>query len=636
MQTSLLDTQPKTQHSALQPEHLIGISLIVQALILPALWSHTSDSGNILGRYSTRYAAALGLEIILLLSWLVLFLARSRAIRWLVGLPMSLRYGLLAVSGLAVFGVWFLPIELILREALAIHWLLAGLLLIRTGPDGPTKPHRWAWGLIGLLALLTLPILITVLTGFPFSPDEAMWADIATSPYVAGGVYARTWLQAPVVVSPGLGWSSAAYGWLLQQVAFNMRVGRLWNFSGYLLAFVGIGAVTARLYGRQAAVISVAFAALSRAFIPILDYRPDHQLPAAGMAILFAAIQARYSKRPAARAGWHLLAGLMATLSLELHAAGIVFAFGLALFYLAEFALSAYRLRRLPAWKPLLWFGLGAGLGTSLYYVFNILPVGGVGPYLDFLSRTRGLTFEAFPFLKWNYIQYDRTLLLFESVPVWGGLAYLLWRRSAPDRLFLAMLACILIGIVLFDRPGYQSTFSAAYAVPIGALLVGGFARRGIAPGTNRQTVLAAAGLIGMLVGQSAGVFINWAATAEWLRTGRLPPTLYEELQPILAPHIRDDDVIVSTVQLLWTLPNHRHLIHFGAELTALDRWGLQDPVEVWERVQPTVIVNVQNHMHFDPGLQSYLERHVFQVCQHFEVQNHVVEIYREECPTPA
>ncbi len=586
MHTPIQDTQHRMQNSALQPQHLIGVGLIVQALILPALWSHTSDGGSILGRYSTRYAAALGLEMILLVGWLALFLARSRALRWLSGLPTSLRYGLLAVSGLAVFGAWFLPLERILREALAIHWLLAGLILIRTGQDGPVNPRRWAWGLTGLLALLMLPTLITVLTGFPFSPDEAMWADIATSPYIAGGIYARTWLQAPVVVSPGLGWSSAAYGWMLQHIAFDMRVGRLWNFGGYLLAFAGIGAVTARLYGWQAALISVGFAALSRAFIPILDYRPDHQLPAACMAILFAALQARYSKRPAARAGWHFWAGLMATLSLELHAAGIVFAFGLTLFYLAEFALSAYRLRRLPDWKPLLWFGLGAGLGTSLYYVFNILPVGGVGPYLDFLSRTRGLTFEAFPFLKWNYIQYDRTLLLFESVPIWGGLAYLAWRRSAPDRRFLAMLVCILIGVVLFDRPGYQSTFSAAYAVPVGALLVGGFARSETAPGANRQTVLAAACLIGMLVGQSAGVFINWAAAAEWLKTGRLPATLYEELRPILAPYVRDDDVVVSTVQLLWTFPAHRQLIHFGAELTAMDRWGLQEPVEVWERVQ--------------------------------------------------
>jgi hypothetical protein len=117
------------------------------------------------------------------------------------------------------------------------------------------------------------------------------------------------------------------------------------------------------------------------------------------------------------------------------------------------------------------------------------------------------------------------------------------------------------------------------------------------------------------------------------MQGGGLPPFLYEELRQPLSSLIREDDVVVSTHQLIWTIPDHPALVSFAAELAAMRRWNLADGVEVWERVQPTLIIYVEREMQFSAGLQTYMTRHNFAVCQEIDVLERAIILYRAICP---
>jgi hypothetical protein len=52
----------------------------------------------------------------------------------------------------------------------------------------------------------------------------------------------------------------------------------------------------------------------------------------------------------------------------------------------------------------------------------------------------------------------------------------------------------------------------------------------------------------------------------------------------------------------------------------------------VWERVQPTVVVYLDGQMHFETGLQRYMDDHSFRSCTSFPVQGTLVTIFRSDC----
>jgi hypothetical protein len=315
---------------------------------------------------------------------------------------------------------------------------------------------------------------------------------------------------------------------------------------------------------------------------------------------------------------------LLATL--QLHAAGIVLAFGFSLLYVGEFALQTYRRRSLGSPLPLMSFAIGAAGGSALFYLLNVQPVGGLGPFLDFLVRTRGTPSGGYAFLTWPS--------LLEGGIILAAFAFILWRRNASDRFLLRVVACVIIGILLFDRPGYRTHFSPLYVVPVGAFMAGAFS-----PPTStikhqsRVSVFLTIAVMTMMVGQVAGEFVNWPAVGRWLGGDGLPPFLYQELKRPLTSLLHEDDVVASTHQLIWAFPEQPTLVSYAAEAMAMARWSLTDAAQVWERVQPSVIVYVEREMELTAGLQTYMARHHFTECQEIDVLETRVILYRAVCP---
>jgi hypothetical protein len=616
------------------PRAVLLFALAVQVFSTPPLWGHQSTGGAGLGRYSERYALVLSSHIALTLlfvaavplaGWLV---RRLRALpRWLIGAA----YGL---SAAVLVGLWSLSLERHALAYLSLNWAVLVAFVALALPDGPLpgRVRAWVGAVAGASVLLLLVAWgISALSMNIYEPDEAHYTDYASTFLAEGRLYDRTWLAEPQLIKPGRPWSLAGYALLIDRFGYDVRVGRVINLVGYALAFAGVYVATSRLYGRAAAVLGAGAMMLSYAIMSQGEFRPAQLVTAAGAWGVVLLVRARSLRRL-----WpHTLIGLYVTLALNIHAAMIVFALAFSLLYAGE---AAYRLVRPgdgPRWQavwPVLAFGVGALIGTGVYVVTNVLPVGGFAVYLggvgERLSGGR----------PWHFF-YTRWDSLYEKLLIAAAVAFLVWRRRPADRFVLALLALVIGSAVLLDSEGYIWHIAGVYFIPVGALLADGFTAPGMPPAASRRVWWVGASVLLVLAVQLSTVFINWPAVQTVARTGDLPPYFYNDLKTVLPGYITDDDVIYSTHQLIWLFPQGRspQLVSYAAERNAMRFWDLDAPVEVWERVGPTVLVFVAGHMTFDPGMVAYMERHPFEVCHELTVQGRTVSIYRktDQCPAP-
>ncbi len=594
---------------------LITVGIAAQIVSAPLLWSHRSVGGTLLNAYTPRYGLALAAHAALSLFWVVLLIQRRAADSALSRIPQALR--ITGVVGFTLLGaaVPLFPIEADVRSYAAAACLLLSLLLTATWTKPIRLPKQWLWIGAALTVVIVIGTALSTLTRFPFSPDEAHWADYASTAWSGSppGVYARTWLMPPQVIVPGIGWSVAAYGWFLEHVWFDVRMGRIWNLAFSIAAVLTAGALAWRLYGRRAGALALAFAALSTGIIAVFDYRPDHQLAFAGGLIALCAAQARQTQRAADL--WHGAVGLLAALSLQLHAAGIAFAFGLSLFYLLESSFSLFK-RRTRTARVLIVYAAGALVGTIIYYVCNILPAGGLDAYLAALTTERSARLTWFAFLTWaSFAEWTLFAL---------ALIFLLLRKNAADRFLLLLIGCIWIGLALFDTQGYRAPTVVLLMCAVGAALADGF---GVVP--PRRWLIAAALVV---TAGGAVAFIDWRGLDTWLRTGTPPTYVYRDLRAPLQVYLRDDDVIAGSHLLIWTLPDHPQLISYAGEVTGMRRWSLTDSEAVWEQVAPTVVINIEPEMTINPGLSQYMEQRRFVQCASFSLRQLNVTLYRPGC----
>lgn len=597
---------------------LFVAGLFTQLISISPLWGHFSDGGEFLGRYSARYALVLGAHISLSVSWLIALIFRRQILALLAKLGGRVRLFFIAASLGVLFVASLLRMESHAQQYLAVNVLLFALILCYVPPIPNFKAYdALKWLLSGIVAVLVGAMGLHALVQLPFSPDEAHWADFASTAIVGGGIYARTWAMQPTIILPGLGWSVAAYGWLLENVVFDIRVGRVWNFAFSLLTVGMIWLLANRLYGRTVAWVSACLAALSLVFFIAYDYRPHHQLAFAGALIVYAAVSARLVGRH--HYVWHFICGLAATLSLQLHAAGVAFAFGMSVYYAIDTLVISYRDGVKAGARRLLPFVFGAGLGVVIYFAFNIIPVGGLSVYLENLSTNRGYRYnDGFEALRWRSF-LDMTL-------AFAGIIFIVWRRNKADRILGLMFLCYFAGFSLLDTQGYREPLASLFFIPMGAVFTQGFRDAQFPPRQNMAGLL----VVAVMILQSMH-WINWGGITRTFQDGELPIYLYTELQDELSRYVSDEDVILSSHLLIWTFPDHPSLFTEGAESMGAIRWNISG-VEVWERLQPTVVITVQNEISLNEGALAYMERHQFQSCHLFTVQGKQIEILRPHC----
>ncbi len=594
--------------------------LIAQILCIPLLWGHTSDAADVFGRYSTRYALGLALNVALIIGYAgaVVFAGGLRA--WAERLPRLARWGLWVTAIGTLVAVWQASLAVQLTDYLGLNVILLIALTAYPLMQKPATCCCWQWVLAGLMVVSLVPLFLTALTVQGYHPDEAHYADFASTFMAEGMLYDSTWLTTPSRIQPGSPWMIAAYGWLLEQIGYTVYVGRVINFAAYLLCFGGLYAVGARLYRRDVGLIVAGTAFLSVAFIPEWDYSPNHLLTTVGAWTLYLWVVAQGSDRPRVKYGLLALVGLVVTLSLNVHAAGVVFAAAYSMWAAWNVAWVLWQREPLrPALLGAVAFGVGALVGTGLYYLTNIAPVGGIGSYLGVLAERYGAPRPVLFFYQWESLT-ERVLIL-------AAVIWLAWRRTSADRTVLTVVGFTVLAAFVIDTEGYIWHFGPLYFLALAAFL--GEAFRGQAFQTVLVTVVSA-----VMAVQVGWGFVDWGTVRQYTTTGTVPTYLYNDLKAVVPPYVRPDDIIYTTHQLIWLFPqtSQPDIISYAAERRGMERFGLDEPVQVWERVEPNVIIFVEGQMSFDPGMQAYMTRHPFEVCDTVTVQNTPITIYRRDC----
>lgn len=606
--------------------HILLAIIAFQFVIGSILWGQVSTPATILGRYSPPYALVLVLWVISTCLWILALPFQERLQIILQALPRWVVIMLVIAAVLAITGISASTVD---KRAVAFLSSSASCLLaviVMSRPDGIFPWKHWQRDLTLLFIALLIPLAITITVLRDFNPDEAQWVDRADSLYLVGGAYAHHAFYEYFRIEPGRGWIIGIYAWLLQNVDFNILVGRILNLVMYLLGLAGIGLVTWKLYDRATAFVSVAFAALGSRFFYTFDYREDHFVSIGQTAAFFAAITARQVSNSRIRYFWHGLCGLLVTVSLEIHASAMGFIAGLSLFYAVEFIVNTYQKRRVSAESvyTLIAFGIGALLGSGIYWQFNIVPVG-LDRFLDNLLNERGQSTREFIYL-FNWSGISLTV-------IWGGLVYLAWRRSWADRMYLGLWVCSVIGITLVDTQGYVVPYVGLMFVPVGVPLVHGLRHARIRTGMNTHSngvVLVA--LLPLLVNML--VFIDWSLVNRTFQTGIWPRNnvmvfgeqVLERVQP------QDDEIIVATHELLWAMPDSLNLFSPMSEGIAETQRGWTG-TQVWDYLSPDIVLDTPQRIDAPPGLRAYLEKENFLICDQFDAVGYTVTVYRRECP---
>jgi len=603
--------------------HIVIIALVYQIMQIPILWGHTSTGGTILGRYSNHYALFLMLSVAIFITWIITLWLRRPVQTWLTRLPIKFIIPALVISGVVLFWLMQQPFEPQIRGFLGANWLLLVTLIVRSQDDAATPIWYWRLGLFALLLML-IPITITAVTNKDYSPDEGIWADVARSYVLTDSLHFRTGYAIPYKIAPGLGWFHAIHGAIQWQFDYQVWVGRLINLGMYLLGIGGIGLLTQRLYGPVAATSSMAAVFAGSMFFRAVDYRPDHFLPVFLAFALWAVINGLRSQHAYSHVLWHGSAGLIATLSMQIHAVGITFVLGLSLFYTSYVVWDFMQGRRHISIlaQRIFGFGIGAGLGTMLYYIANILPVGGINIFLSTLVNERGGNQRHFDYLiSWSNL---------ELLIIYSAVAFLLWRRSAEDKLYLFLMSSIMLGILIADTQGYAIPYRPLFLVPIGTMLAHGFQSIPFKSGYNRHMRWVTAAVIFVLLAQSSA-WINWDMVRRTLSNRSIPEPSIEVIGREVAKHIQSDETVVGTHELVWAMPEHRNFYSPTAEgFTKTEReWH---DTQVWDILQPDAYIQIPQRLDTPPGLQSYLEREGFFICEDFQVVAHRVLIHRRIC----
>ncbi|MCB9457288.1 MAG: hypothetical protein H6671_14985 [Anaerolineaceae bacterium] len=606
--------------------HILLAIIAFQFAIGLILWGQVSTPATILGRYSPPYALVLVLWVISTCMWILALPFQERLQTILQALPRWVVIALVIAAVLAITGISASTVD---KRAVAFLSSSASCLLaviVMSRPDGIFPWKHWQRDLTLLFIALLIPLAITITVIRDFSPDEAVWIDRAKTLYLEGNAYARHIFYEPTKIELARGWVIGLYTWLLPITGIDIIVGRMINLAMYLLGLTGIGLVTWKLYDRATAFVSVAFAALGSRFFYSFDYREDHFISVGQTAAFFAAIAARQTEKPLLRYFWHGLCGLFITGSMQIHAATIGFIFGLSLFYLAEFILNTYRQRRVTAASlyTLVAFGVGALIGTGIYWQFNVQPFG-LEKFLHNLMNERGESTREFTYL------FSGSL--FTLLAVWSGLIYLAWRRNQADRLYLGLWICSVIGITLVDTQGYVVPYIALMLVPAGVPLVQGLRHTKIASGLNTHSAGITLSILFPLI-IALIIYINWPAVGQAVTTGVWPRNKVMDFAEQVVNHVQptDDEMVIATHELVWGMPYHLNFYSpLSESIAALQRgWT---GTQTWDYLSPDLYIEIPRRIDTPPGLRAYLEREHFLVCDQFDVLGYAVTVYRRECP---
>ncbi len=598
--------------------------LVGLAWSLERILTHQSAVGELFGRYSTRYGLAVLASIGVAFGWGLVFALRGWLWRLVGRMPTALVLTLLLLLGVATVVPWrVLGIESQLLHFASVNWFLLAL-FVTLGQPARAGGRFWMLLATLLCAAALVMLFITALTTRDYSPDEALYAANNSQWSVDGRIYRAPLLEEPYRIAPGVGWANVLHSLSLEHIAFHIQTGRVITFAFYGLAALMAGLLTRLLYGNFAALLTLFVMILGRSLFVSLDYRPNYFIAFAAMVVFYTALRPRLHP---GRGGffWHFLAGLLATLSLQLHALGVALALGMSFFYAGDFLWKLVRREALrEALGTLIAFGLGALLGTAAYWVFNVQAVGGLETFLSVLLDERSSSVRRFGYLLFTPL---------EALFVVPGLLFLLIRRQREDRLYLALLSCAIVAKFLVDTQNYVVAYRVMLAIPSGALLVSLLRTPGSPPARDRRLNWLALWVVIALSGFAFTRKIDLSTVMYFVNNRELPPHSIHLLNDAIMEVVAEDAVVVGSIELIWGMQYREGFVAFPAEGYQGSIQGVNDLVGFWETIAPDVIVHIPQRDVMPAGLQSFIEQADYDLCQTIQVRGFDILFYRPTCP---
>ncbi len=599
--------------------------VIGQVIALSHALNHVSDTPSLLGRYSNSYAVGVGVVVALALLWAMMLWQAKRVWAWLQARDARLRIAAVAMLLLGLWGITYfigtinLKIHLKIVQSLAINVLIGALVLVASLPTDNCASRRWRAAVVVLCGLFLFVWVASLPLYIVFSPDEAHWAAIAGNFLYEGKIYGRMLFEPVHAISPGVGYVNALYGLLIDTFGWDIRLGRYFQLVAYLVGIAGIAFATyAMSRSSWASFASACAALLSRSFLPALSYRPDHfVMPLAMWTIGLALWGFRVERRAWV---WHMGAGLLVIFTLQAHAVGICLIAALSAYYGIRGAQALWR--RDWMWLfSLLGYVMGASIGSALYFVTNILSVGGLDVYLEYLRNYSASSskFPAFIFAP------------LDGVLVMTSIVWLLWRQAYQQQHYIGILLMLVVSIFLLDRRGYSVPHQGIFYLPVGIFLAEVMLTR-----RQRDWALMVVALCLFLVLVRTPL-LQWDAAAVLLREGRLAEHPFSPISRAVAARLQPDEMVIGTHELVWGLGNRANFYSLISEGTSQFFRRYPTKTQVWEELRPDVVVEISKSLIIPEGLQLYMAREGFQPCETFTVSDRIVTFYRPTCaiPTP-
>ena len=204
---------PKPAASAKAPQLKrapLLFGLLVQLLLLPMLWSHTSDSPQFLGRFSGGYISVVAFNAVCLAALLSMLRLRSRLNRTLAARP-NLELAAVAIS-LALIAAL-----VALTQIRSVHWRAAGYIII----TAHSLLFALFWRLSALFAKSARQALTAVLLTSYIGIAVSVAAVVFVNLYVTGNLAERSLAFAPfLLVLQGILWGGLlGYALMLKTAA---------------------------------------------------------------------------------------------------------------------------------------------------------------------------------------------------------------------------------------------------------------------------------------------------------------------------------------------------------------------------------------------------------------------------------
>jgi hypothetical protein len=612
---------------------LVVIFFALQIASIVQIWQHTSDTAILFGRFSMGYGIAAVGSVVSFVIWGAIIWQHQQMMVVLKRLPSLLRQIAIILLSTVTLLLWqLLRIESQLLTHITLNILFVQILLIFTLPTS-SEQKRWWWIAVVILGILVaVPLAIYALGGRDFSPDEALWADQAIAYLVDGKIYRRALYAEPWAIMPGKGWFITFYANMMATFGFDIRVGRtigiLFDFATYGMIFV----VARYLYNWRVAILSTMLTLLGSTYALYIDYRPDHYNAVFFLIAFFASLKT-WHPETRYKIFWGFVSGLAPTLAMQMHANALMMSITVVVFHGMMWLRGRLQAEHRTSYDHTRFIAMiaGAGLGAGIYFVFNVLPVGGMSVFLNNLVDERAT------YSKGLNIRYLTGLPLLELGLIFlAFLAILLHYDTSRHRTsrgqVIGFTAIFMLAILIFDAQGYAVAYRALFYVHMGyglwtlAQLSG---TQNVADNHNRIQWLA-----GIIIIAFFASFTMLPATSGTVRnilsTGQLPDHRIHAIADEIAQRLTPSELVISTHELLWGVGTRDNFYSEAAQIHRARIWGIT-PAEVWERIRPDTVVYIEGRMTLPDELATYIANNMV-ICEQYPSYGYQVIFYRVAC----